>query len=140
MQAANTGTNNSNAQSQQQQQSQASPQQAVDPATQAAISNKGHTILLLQFTQDETTKTYVEYADISKCVDGVCQLYEQRLRLQNSDKQEVTYDVQQLFAYLDQLSDIGALVYNANIKAYEPKSREWVKQQVYCGLKGQVRV
>ena len=139
MQAANTGTNNSSAQSQQQQ-SQASPQQAVDPATQAAISNKGHTILLLQFTQDETTKTYVEYADISKCVDGVCQLYEQRLRLQNSDKQEVTYDVQQLFAYLDQLSDIGALVYNANIKAYEPKSREWVKQQVYCGLKGQVRV
>ena len=116
-----------------------SPQQQaqpVDPATQAAISNKGHTILLIQFTADETTKTFLEYADISKCVDGVCQLYEQRLRLQNSDKQEVTYDVQQLFAYLDQLTDIGAMVYNVNIKAYEPKSRDWIKQQVYCGLKG----
>ena len=73
-------------------------------------------------------------------MDGVCQLYEQRLRLQNSDKQEVTYDVHQLFGYLDTLKDLGALVYNVNIKAYEPKSRDWIKQQVYCGLKGQARV
>ena len=46
----------------------------------------------------------------------------------------------QLFAYLDSLKDLGALVYNVNIKAYEPKSREWLKQQVYCGLKGMARV
>ena len=111
-------------------------QAAIDPATQAALQNKSHTILLIQFTADETSKTFIDYDDIGKCVDGVCQLYEQRLRLQNSDKQEVTYDVNQLFLYLDSLKDLGAMVYNVNIKAYEPKGRDWIKQQVYCGLKG----
>lgn len=103
----------------------------------SAQQNKGHTILLIQFTSDDTSKTFLDYDDISKCVDGVCQLYEQRLKLQNSDKTEVTYDVAELFTYLDSLKDIGTLVYNVNIKAYEPKSRDWLKQQLYCGLKGQ---
>ena len=52
----------------------------------------------------------------------------------------MTYDVSQLFAYLDTLKDLGALVYNVNIKAYEPKGRDWIKQQVYATLKGQARV
>ena len=73
-------------------------------------------------------------------MDGVCQLYEQRLRLQNTDKTEINYDVHQLFTYLDSLKDLGAMVYNVNIKAYEPKGRDWIKQQVYCGLKGQAHV
>ena len=109
---------------------------SVDQATQAAHQNRSHTILLLQFLPDETSKTFIDYDDIGRCVDGVCQLYEQRLRLQNTEKREVTYDVHQLFLYLDSLKDLGALVYNVNIKAYEPKSRDWIKQQVYCQLKG----
>ena len=102
--------------------------QPVDAASQAAQLNKGHTILLLQFTSDETSKTFLDYDDIGKFVDGICQMYEQKLKLQNSDKQEVTYDVAQLFEYLDSLKDLGALVYNVNIKAYEPKGKDWVKQ------------
>ena len=113
------------------------PQPLVDTHTAEANKNKGHTILLIQFTSDDTTKTFIDYDDISKCVDGVCQMYEQRLKLLNKEKQEVTYDVSELFQYLDSLKDLAAMVYNVNIKAYEPKSREWIKQQVYCGLKGQ---
>ena len=52
-----------------------------DPATQAAIANKSHTVLLIQFSQDEVSKTFIDYDDVTKCVDGLCQLYEQRLRL-----------------------------------------------------------
>ena len=99
----------------------------MDPATQTAMQNKSHTVLLIQFTADETSKTFIDYDEISKFVDGICLLYEQRLRLQNSGKSEVTYDVHQLFQYLDSLKDLGALVYNVNIKAYEPKGRAWIK-------------
>ena len=52
-----------------------------DPATQAAIANKSHIVLLIQFSQDEVSKTFIDYDDVTKCVDGLCQLYEQRLRL-----------------------------------------------------------
>ena len=41
-------------------------------ATTLGEQNKGHTILLLQFTGDLASKTFLDYDDISKCVDGVC--------------------------------------------------------------------
>ena len=55
-------------------------------------------------------------------------MYEQRPKLLSKEKEEVTYDVSELFSYLDSLKDLAAMVYNVNIKAYEPKSREWIKQ------------
>ena len=88
----------------------------------------GHCILLIQFTQDDNSRTYLDYENVKLCVDGLCNLYEQKLKVQNPDKNEVKYDVSQLFAYIDQLIDLGAMVYNVNIKAYEPKGKEWVKE------------
>jgi hypothetical protein len=77
----------------------------------AAESNKGHTILLLQFTQDDNSRTFLDYDDIGKCVDGLCQLYEQKLKISHDGQAtEVSYDVAQLFEYLDSLKDLGALV------------------------------
>ena len=92
---------------------------------------------MIQFTSDDNSRTFLDYDDIGKCVDGMCQLYEQKLKVQNPGKTEVQYDVAELFQYLDSLKDLGALVYNSNIKGYEPKSREWIKNQIYVALKGQ---
>jgi Enhancer of rudimentary len=47
----------------------------------AAESNKGHTILFIQFTADDNSRTYLDYDDIGRCVDGLCQLYEQKLKI-----------------------------------------------------------
>lgn len=106
----------------------------------AAEQNKGHTILLLQFTPDLNSKTHLDYDDISKCVDGICQLYEQKLKIQNpASSEDVSYSVQELYQYVDSLHDVGVLVYNYNLKAYEPKSRDWLKQMVYNGLKHQAQ-
>ena len=75
----------------------------------AADQNKGHTILLIQFTADDNSRTYLDYDDVGRLVDGLCQLFEQNLKAQNPDKTEVQYDVAQLFSYLDSLKDLGAL-------------------------------
>ena len=50
------------------------------------------------------------------------------MKVQNPDKHEILYDVSQLFDYIDSLTDLGALLYNVNIKAYEPKGKDWVKE------------
>ena len=76
----------------------------------AAESNKGHTILLIQFTHDDNSRTFLDYDDIGRCVDGLCQLYEQKLKIQNEGKEEVSYDVAELFHYLDSLKDLSALM------------------------------
>jgi len=47
----------------------------------ASESNKGHTILLLQFTPDDNSRTFLDFEDIGRCVDGLCQLYEQKLKI-----------------------------------------------------------
>ena len=62
-------------------------------------------------------------------------MYEQKLKVQHPEKKDILYDVSKLFEYLDSLADLGALLYNVNIKAYEPKGKEWVKEQIYRGLK-----
>ena len=88
----------------------ASNKDILNPANVAAEQNKGHTILLMQFTNDDSSRTFLDYEDISKCVDGLCQLYEQKLKVQHPDKACETYDVSELFSYLDELRDIGAMV------------------------------
>ena len=62
--------------------SSAAPQQATQKDRMyAAESNKGHTILLIQFTLDDNSRTFLDYDDIGQCVDGLCQLYEQKLKI-----------------------------------------------------------
>jgi len=56
-------------------------QQTQKDRMYAAESNKGHTILLLQFTVDDNSRTFLDYDDIGRCVDGLCQLYEQKLKI-----------------------------------------------------------
>ncbi len=63
----------------------------------AAEQNKGHTILLIQFVTDDNSRTFLDYDDIGKCVDGICQLFEQKLKVENPGKPEVQYDVGELF-------------------------------------------
>jgi hypothetical protein len=63
----------------------------------AAESNKGHTILFIQFTADDNSRTYLDYDDMGRCIDGLCQLYEQKLKISSSGQDEVSYDVAQLF-------------------------------------------
>ena len=48
----------------------------------------GHCILLIQFTVDDNSRTFLDFDNVKLCVDGLCNLYEQRLKVQNPDKQE----------------------------------------------------
>ena len=42
-------------------------------------------------------------------------MYERELKEQRPEKRDLIYDVKELFAYLDQMADISALVYAARL-------------------------
>ena len=84
--------------------------------------------MLIQFTADDNSRTFLDYDNIKSCADGLCNLYESKLKVQNPDKDEVLYNANDLFDYIDSLIDLGAMIYNVNIKAYEPKGKEWIKE------------
>jgi len=44
-------------------------------------------------------------------VSGVCKIYEEHLKKQNPNTPCITYDINQLFDFLDQLADLSCLVY-----------------------------
>merc|ERR1711881_679229 len=70
-----------------------------------------HTILLVQPGQKPETRTYSDYESVNECMEGVCKMYEEHLKRQNPNIPSITYDISQLFDFIDQLADLSCLVY-----------------------------
>jgi len=88
-----------------------------------------HTILLLQPTSQATSRTYQDFETLELALDGVCTLYEKELKTLNPAVRNITYDVSDLYGYLDQLTDVSCLVFREQINAYLPRGKEWIKKQ-----------
>lgn len=95
---------------------------------------------------------------------GVCAMYEQKLKAQNPSHRNITYDISDLFFFIDSLGDLSCLgalrptiagcrnphrglpapapalvaVFNDQLGAYQPYGKEWVKQRVFARLKQQI--
>ena len=46
----------------------------------------------------------------------------------------ITYDITELYSFIDQLGDLCCLVRNG-YGAYEPHNKQWVKDRVFAHLK-----
>ena len=44
---------------------------------------------------------------------GVCKIFEEYLKKSNPSTPSITYDISQLFDYIDNLSDLSCLVYHS---------------------------
>jgi hypothetical protein len=45
-------------------------------------------------------------------MDGLCKIFESYLKQQNPGSRNITYDVKDLFSYIDDLPDLGLLLYD----------------------------
>ena len=72
-----------------------------------------HTIVLVQFFDKLSSRTFSDFESVEKAMDGVCQLFEQKLKSMHPNRHKITYDISELFEYLDQLKDLCCLVYVA---------------------------
>ncbi|KAG5589037.1 hypothetical protein H5410_039551, partial [Solanum commersonii] len=94
-----------------------------------------HTIVLMQTSQNRATRTFMDYESISQAMDGICALYERKLKELNPAIREITYDISDLYNFIDGLADMSALVYDHSIQAYLPYDRQWIKQKTLQHLK-----
>lgn len=62
-----------------------------------------HTILLVQPGSRPETRTYSDYESVNECMEGVCKIYEEHLKRRNPNTPTITYDISQLFDFLDQV-------------------------------------
>ncbi|XP_071703583.1 enhancer of rudimentary homolog [Rutidosis leptorrhynchoides] len=94
-----------------------------------------HTIILMQRSQNRSTRTFMDYESISKAMDGICALYERKLKDLNPAMKNITYDIQDLYNFIDGLTDLSALVYDHSVQAYLPNDRQWIRNQMFNHLK-----
>ena len=120
-----------------------------------------HTILLVQPSQRPESRTYSDYESVNECMEGVCKIYEEHLKRRNPNTPTITYDISQLFDFVDQvnidkvilsiplilmhsflsttrlsqLADLSCLVYQKSTNTYAPYNKEWIKEKIYVLLR-----
>ena len=53
-----------------------------------------------------------------------------KLKELNPQIGHITYDISDLFKFLDSMTDLCAMVFDHATQKYDPKDRNWVKEQV----------
>jgi Enhancer of rudimentary len=94
-----------------------------------------HTIILVQYTNDYATRSYLEFPTVAQAMDALVKMYEHKLKELNPDVRHITYDISDLFNFLDSLQELVGLVMNGT--SYLPKDKTWVKESITSHLKGQ---
>ena len=69
---------------------------------------------------------------------AVCGLYEKELKALNPQVRNITYDISDLYQFLDHLGDLSCFVLEPDRGAsYLPKGKDWIKKEVFRHLKAQ---
>eukprot|EP01138_Halocafeteria_seosinensis_P000653 gb/GECG01000669.1/.p1 GENE.gb/GECG01000669.1/~~gb/GECG01000669.1/.p1 ORF type:complete len:134 (+),score=15.26 gb/GECG01000669.1/:1-402(+) len=96
-----------------------------------------HTIILIQPENAKSSRTFRDYQTKARAMDDLVRMYEARLKQLNPSVPDLTYDVSDLFKYLDSMADISMLTLETSAGMYKPHPREEVKRQLYEHLKRQ---
>ena len=86
----------------------------------------------------------LRYSSLTECYTytccdcpGLCKDFERKLRGLNPTMATITYEITDLYAYIDQMTDMSALVYAPDPNAYIPCNKDWIKKQAYNHLRDQ---
>lgn len=91
-----------------------------------------HTIVLLQATSNYQSRSYLDFPSTVAAMDAIVKMFEHMLNEKNNKKGgQITYDIADLFQYIDSFNDFVALVHEGNSGKYAPKDREWIKSKVF---------
>jgi hypothetical protein len=96
-----------------------------------------HTIVLVQPTNNPSTRTYTYYENVSAAMDGICRMFEKKLKELNPSINSITYDISDLYRYIDTFPDISTLIQDKSPTSYARFDKEWIKKKIYNHLRRQ---
>jgi hypothetical protein len=73
-------------------------------------------------------------------MEAVCKIFEEHLKKIYPNESNISYDISELFLFLERLGDITCMVFDADRQVYIPKSRDWIKDQLFIILRRQAAV
>ena len=105
-----------------------------------APSFNGHSLLLVQFSQTEDSRTYLDFDKAEDGCEALIRIYEsvQINKKKAEDKDcdgRFEYELGDFLKFLDSLYDLGAMEYSDKGEGYVAHGREWIKAKVYQYMK-----
>eukprot|EP00118_Oscarella_pearsei_P025056 m.307398 g.307398 ORF g.307398 m.307398 type:complete len:103 (+) comp42237_c0_seq1:72-380(+) len=96
-----------------------------------------HTILLIQSSPKVESRSYADYESVIESMEGICKLFEEQLKKLNPSSKQITYDISQLFEFIDSIADLSVLVFQKQTQTYAPYGKPWIKDKIYTMLRRQ---
>mgnify|MGYP006076656085 CR=1 FL=1 len=96
-----------------------------------------HTLILVQYTPGFETRGYLDFQSVPEAMDALVKMYEMKLKELNPQHKNISYDIADLFKFLDSLSDLVALVFDGKTNQYAPRDRNWIKEGIVSHLRRQ---
>lgn len=98
----------------------------------------GTTILLVQFSANEETRTYLDCCAPAQAIECLIRIYEHFITNRTTDPQQrQEYLCEDLLKFIDQLFDLSALTYNLKANGFTAHGKPWFKGQVHSYLRKQ---
>eukprot|EP01108_Squamamoeba_japonica_P005970 TRINITY_DN4809_c0_g1_i1.p2 TRINITY_DN4809_c0_g1~~TRINITY_DN4809_c0_g1_i1.p2 ORF type:complete len:107 (-),score=5.97 TRINITY_DN4809_c0_g1_i1:58-378(-) len=97
-----------------------------------------HTIILLQKGRGQSSRTYYDFETVRMAMDALCKMFEEKLKAQFPHQRNITYDVSDLFGFIDGMGDLACMVLDPASARYTPHNKDWVKQRIVKHLQQQV--
>ncbi len=92
-----------------------------------SVPKDTHTILLFQQDQAPSSRTFYDFASLKTAAGGLTQIFENQLREFNPDRKELTYNMADLYEYIDRVPDLSMLVFDPYTKQYRPFTKAMIK-------------
>lgn len=96
-------------------------------------------MLLVQFSAKLESRTFVEYNSLRAALNGICQLYEQALKESEPGVRKISYNMNDLFMYLDKMHKIILFLYHPPTRTYKVHDKIWLKDKLVKHVQGQIK-
>ena len=105
----------------------------------------GHTMIFVQFGSNEESRTYMDCPDQEAAIEAIIRIFEQALLKKNnllsqpegSDTTKIHYTLEDMTKFVDQIFDLGMLVFNENVSGYTAHGKSWVKAKMHAYIRRQ---
>lgn len=87
------------------------------------------TYLLLQPTNTDS-RLWLEFASVQKAAEAIISRFEHRVQELNPQMHKVSYALKDLYSWLDNMSEVFAMVRQQRADVYVRQERTWLKDQI----------
>lgn len=114
----------------------------------------GHTIMLVQFSSNEETRTFIDCQNPYDAMETFCRIYENFLlnkkgllpnrnqdeemeeEVQRKAREDTTeYRLEDILKFVDQLYDLSAMTYNERAFGFTAHGKAWFKGKIHAYLR-----